>query len=86
MIKLDEHFARVRPPFPNATTTASRLRTAALEPALERLRLARDRETIAWLVAESGCGKSTVLFELAQSLDAAKLHRGVGVADHGPLL
>jgi type II secretory pathway predicted ATPase ExeA len=70
-MNLEEHFALCRPPFPKATTPAALLRTAALEHALERLRFALDRETIAVLVAESGCGKSTVLFELAHSLDAA---------------
>ncbi len=71
MINLEDHFALLRPPFPKAATTASLLRTAALEHAVERLRFALDRDTIAVLVAESGCGKSTVLFELARSLDAA---------------
>ena len=70
-MKLEDHFALGRAPFPKATTPASLLRTAALEHALERLRFALERETIALLVAESGCGKSTVLFELAHSLDAA---------------
>ena len=68
---LEEHFALLRCPFPKASTTASLLRTAALEHTLQRLHFALERDTIALLVAESGCGKSTVLFELAHSLDAA---------------
>jgi type II secretory pathway predicted ATPase ExeA len=70
-MKLEEHFALSRPPFPKAATAASLLRSPALEHALERLRFALERDTIALLVAESGCGKSTVLFEFVQSLDAA---------------
>ena len=68
---LEDHFALARSPFPKATTPASLLRTAALEHTLQRLHFALERDTIALLVAESGCGKSTVLFELAHSLDAA---------------
>jgi len=70
-MKLEDHFALRSAPFPKATTAASLLRTAALEHTLERLHFALERDTIALLVGESGCGKSTVLFELAQSLDAA---------------
>ena len=73
-MKLEEHFALSRPPFPRAATPASLLRTPAVEQAIERLRFALDRDTIALLVAESGCGKSTVLFELAKTLDAAHYH------------
>lgn len=73
-MKLEEHFALARSPFPKAATPASLLRTPAVEHAIERLRFALERDTIALLVAESGCGKSTVLFELAQSLDAAHYH------------
>lgn len=73
-MNLEAHFALSRPPFPRAATPASLLRTAAVEHAIERLRFALERDTIALLVAESGCGKSTVLFELARTLDAAHYH------------
>jgi type II secretory pathway predicted ATPase ExeA len=71
-MKLEEHFALSGPPFPRAATPASLLRTSAMEHAIERLRFALERDTIALLVAESGCGKSTVLFELAKTLDCAR--------------
>jgi len=74
MMKLEEHVALSRPPFPRAATQASRLRTAAVEHAIERLRCALERDTIALLVADSGCGKSTILFALAKTLDAAHYH------------
>lgn len=71
---LEHHFALARPPFPRAATAASLLRTTAVEHAVARLRFALQRDTIALLVAESGCGKSTVLFEFATTLDAAHYH------------
>ena len=43
--------------------------TALLDAALERLHFAIDRDGIALLSAESGCGKSTVLGCLARDLD-----------------
>ena len=73
-MKLEDHFALSQPPFPRAATAASLLRTAALEHTIERLRFALERDTMALLVAESGCGKSTVLFEFAKTLDAAHYH------------
>lgn len=68
---LEEYFSLVTPPFPKATSETSLLRHSGLEEVLERMRFALTRDTIALLVAESGCGKSTVLSLFAKSLDAA---------------
>ena len=68
---LEEHFGLTYPPFPKAVSEAALLRHPALEEVLARLRFALHRDTIASLVAESGCGKSTVLALFAKSLDAA---------------
>jgi general secretion pathway protein A len=70
-MKLEEHFGLSKPPFPKAATKASLLMHPALESTLEKLHFALERDTIALLVAESGCGKSTALSLFAQSLDAA---------------
>ena len=45
--------------------------TPGLEHVIERLRFAISRDTIAMLIAEAGCGKSTALSLLCRSLDAA---------------
>jgi type II secretory pathway predicted ATPase ExeA len=68
---LEEHFKLQRPPFPKAATDDALLRTDRLEQVIARLRFAVSRETIALLVAESGCGKSTALSLFCRSLDAA---------------
>lgn len=68
---LEEHFGLSRPPFPRVAPEPALLRHAALEDVLARLRFALERDTIALLVAESGCGKSTALSLFARSLDAA---------------
>ena len=65
---LEEHFGLALPPFPKAVTEASLLRHSALQEVLEKLRFALARDTIALLVAESGCGKSTALALFAKSL------------------
>lgn len=68
---LEQHFGLSQPPFLRTATSASLMRTPAHDQVLERLRFALARDTIALLVAESGCGKSTTLSLFAQSLDAA---------------
>lgn len=68
---LEEHFKLSRPPFPKAATTAALLMTSGLERVINRLRFAISRDTIALLIAESGCGKSTALSLLCRGLDAA---------------
>ena len=73
-MRLEEYFNLSRPPFPKAATQASLLQTPALEHVIDRLLFALERDTIAVLIAESGCGKSTALSLLAKSLDAASYH------------
>jgi type II secretory pathway predicted ATPase ExeA len=71
---LEEHFGLSQPPFPKAATELSLLRHSALQEILDKLRFALGRDTIALLVAESGCGKSTILGLFAKSLDAGSYH------------
>ncbi len=73
-LTLEDHFGLTQTPFPKTASAAALLRHPALEATLERLRFALHRETIASLVAESGCGKSTALALFAKSLDAARYH------------
>lgn len=68
---LEEHFALARPLFPRVAPDVALLRHPGIEDVLARLRFALERDTIALLVAESGCGKSTALALFARSLDAA---------------
>jgi type II secretory pathway predicted ATPase ExeA len=68
---LEEYFNLSRPPFPKAASRDSLLLTPALEHVLDRMVFAIERDTIAMLIAESGCGKSTALSQLARRLDAA---------------
>lgn len=70
-MKIEEHFGLTQQPFPKVVPEAALLRHPALDDVLERLRFASARDTIALLVAESGCGKSTALSLFARSLDAA---------------
>jgi len=67
---IEDHFKLHRSPFPQATDAAALLHHQSLKDALDRLRFAIDRDGIALLTAESGCGKSTVLGALARDLDA----------------
>ena len=73
-MNLEQHFGLSRPPFPRAASDGSLLTTPGLTQVLERLRFAIERDTIALLVAESGCGKSTALSSFAKSLDAASYY------------
>jgi len=68
---LEEHFKLTRPPFPKAATKEALLMTAALEHVIGRLHFAISRDTIALLIAEAGCGKSTALSVFCRGLDAA---------------
>ena len=82
---LEEHFGLALPPFPKAVSEASLLRHSALQQVLEKLRFALARDTIALLVAESGCGKSTALALFAKSLDAGSYHvLGTSLTTVGP--
>jgi type II secretory pathway predicted ATPase ExeA len=69
MSHVEDHFKLHRPPFPQAAEPAALLHHQSLKDALERLRFAADRDGLAVLSAESGCGKSTVLGCLARDLD-----------------
>lgn len=71
---LEEHFGLTLPPFLKAAPEPSLLRHSALEDVLQKLHFALARDTIALLVAESGCGKSTALALFAKSLDAGSYH------------
>jgi type II secretory pathway predicted ATPase ExeA len=68
---LEEYFKLQRQPFPKAATHNAVLRTAGLEHVIDRLHFAISRDTIAMLIAESGCGKSTALSLFSRGLDAA---------------
>jgi type II secretory pathway predicted ATPase ExeA len=67
---IEDHFKLHRPPFLQSAEPVALLHHQSLKDALERLRFAVDRDGIALLTAESGCGKSTVLGCLARDLDA----------------
>lgn len=71
---LEKHFGLSQIPFPKAASEASLLRHPGLQGVLDRLRFALSRDTIALLVAESGCGKSTALALFAKGLDAGSYH------------
>jgi type II secretory pathway predicted ATPase ExeA len=66
---VEDHFKLHTAPFPQAAEPAAVLNHQGLKDALERLRFALDRDGIALLSAESGCGKSTVLGCLCRELD-----------------
>ncbi|MGH8696730.1 MAG: ExeA family protein [Burkholderiales bacterium] len=74
MSLLEDHFKLLRPPFPQSAEAAALLAHASLRDAVERLRFAVDRDGIALLTAESGCGKSTVLGCLVRDLDPTAYH------------
>lgn len=69
MSLIEDHFRLHRPPFPQSAEATALLQHQSLKDALDRLRFALDRDGIALLTAESGCGKSTVLGCLARELD-----------------
>ena len=70
-MKLQSYFNLSGSPFPKAITDEALLMNPALKQVMTRLHFALERDTIALLVAESGCGKSTALSLFAKSLDAA---------------
>jgi len=71
---LEEHFGLARPPFPRSAPDTALFRHPGVEQVLAGLRFALERDSIAMVIAESGCGKSTVLSLFARSLDAANYH------------
>jgi len=68
---LEEYFELTTAPFPKVANDKTLLINPAITKLLSRLRFAVERDTIALVVAESGCGKSTALHLFAKSLDAA---------------
>ena len=71
MTTLQEQFGFTQQPFPRVPPEEAILRHKGLEEVIARLRFALERDTIALLVADSGCGKSTALSMFARSLDAS---------------
>jgi len=71
MTTLQKHFGFTRPPFPRVPPEEAILHHKGLDEVLAKLHFALERDTIALLVAESGCGKSTALSLFARSLDAS---------------
>jgi type II secretory pathway predicted ATPase ExeA len=71
MTALEEHFGFRRQPFPRSAPEDAILRHKGLEEVLAGLHFALERDTMALLIAESGCGKSTALSQFAKSLDAS---------------
>ena len=71
MTRLETHFSLTGPLFPKTPADGALLRHNGMQEVLARLQFALERDTIALLVGESGCGKSTVLSLFAKSLDAA---------------
>jgi type II secretory pathway predicted ATPase ExeA len=70
MSLVEDHFKLHHPPFPQAVDKTGLLQHPSLKEAVERLRFALDRDAIALLTAESGCGKTTVLAHLTRELEA----------------
>ena len=66
---LQQHFGLSSQPFPRLPLASAILHHKGLEEVLARLQFALERDTIALLVAECGCGKSTALSLFAKSLD-----------------
>jgi len=74
MSLVEDHFKLHRPPFPQAVDKAALLAHPSLKDAVERVRFALDRDAIALLTGESGCGKTTALGHLVRDLDATAYH------------
>jgi type II secretory pathway predicted ATPase ExeA len=66
---IEEHFKLCRAPFPQVAETVAVFNSQRLRDAIDRLRFAIDRDGIALLTAEPGCGKSTALGCLVRELD-----------------
>lgn len=69
MSLIEDHFKLHRPPFPQSADKTALLVHANVKDSLERLRFSLERDAIALLTAESGCGKTTTLGCLARELD-----------------
>ena len=80
MTTLQEQFGFTQQPFPRVPPEEAILHHKGLEEVLARLHFALERDTIALLVGESGCGKSTALSLFAKSLEAFDLPTGGALA------
>jgi type II secretory pathway predicted ATPase ExeA len=69
MTTLQEQFGFTQQPFPRVPADGALLRHKGLEEVLAKLHFALERDTIALLIGESGCGKSTALSLFAKSLE-----------------
>jgi len=69
MTNLLEQFGFTQQPFPRVPADDALLRHKGLEEVLAKLHFALERDTIALLIGESGCGKSTALSLFAKSLE-----------------
>jgi ABC-type multidrug transport system fused ATPase/permease subunit len=69
MTTLQEQFGFTQQPFPRVPPDDALLRHKGLEEVLAKLTFALERDTIALLVGESGCGKSTTLSLFAKTLE-----------------
>jgi len=74
MSLIEEHFKLHKPPFPQTAEGTAVLHHTGIKEAHERLRFAIDRDGIAVLSGESGCGKSTVLGGIVRDLDPVQYH------------
>ena len=72
MSLIENHFNLHTAPFPQAADPSAVLQHASLKEAIEKLHFSLDRDGIALLSAESGCGKSTALGCLNRALDPTK--------------
>ena len=66
---IEDHFKLHRPPFPQMADPPAILPHAGLRHAIDRLRFSIDRNGIALLSSESGCGKTVILSYLHHDLD-----------------
>jgi len=71
MTSLESHFDLKSLPFPKVATEAALLKTPSVERAVARLHFAQRRDTLALIIADSGCTKTTLMSLFARSLDAA---------------
>lgn len=74
MTSLESHFGLNKMPFPKVATHPALFKTPAIERAVARLHFAQHRDTIALLIATSGCSKTTTLSLFAHGFDAANTH------------
>ena len=80
MSKLLRHFGFRHHPFARKTPKDAILRHQGFDEALNRLRYSVDLDSIAVLVAESGCGKSLLLGVLAGEMQREGITTTVGRA------